>query len=99
MFANIVQRASIVSAQPERAGLLFAWSNDTIIAVLAYTYLVAGLAWIVTRRWPWLRWLLLLPVILLAHYIALDSDSRWPNPDWLWMGDWPTTRTLCSSRL
>jgi predicted acyltransferase len=89
--ANATQRSSIASAAPGRSGLLFGWANDTIIAVLAYTYLVAGLAWLVTARWPWLRFVLLLPVMLVAHYIAIDAKAY---PDWLWMGDWPFAKPL-----
>ena len=94
VIANATQRSSLASAAPDRAGPLFSWANDTIIAVLAYTYLAAGLAWLVTTRWPWLRFAVLVPLMLIAHYLAIDVKKY---PDWLWLGDWPFTKTLFST--
>jgi predicted acyltransferase len=65
-------------------GQTFKWDErDIIILLLAHGYLVASLAWLVTRDWPWVRFAMLAPVLLLAHYVAI-SPSQYP--EWLWLG-------------
>jgi hypothetical protein len=71
------------------------WGNvDGIILILAHCYLVAAIAWIVLPRWPWVRLLLLLPLIVLFHHdtlIGKQFDHRWWGTafnDWLTRHGW-----------
>jgi predicted acyltransferase len=65
-------------------GQAFSWNErDIIILLLAHGYLIASLAWLVTRDWPWVRLAMLAPLLLIAHYIAINVKQY---PDWLWMG-------------
>ncbi len=50
------------------------WSqSDTIILVLAQTYLVSSLIWLISQRNSRLRFVVLIPLILLAHYMQFDT--------------------------
>jgi predicted acyltransferase len=73
---------SLIVAYAVRNQNAFAWSqSDKIILVLAQTYLVSSLVWLVSRHHPVARFVLFIPVILLAHYFQLGSDElaarRW----------------------
>lgn len=78
--------AALVIAYAARNQTPFSWSrSDTIILVLAQTYLVAALAWLFTQRRPVFRLVLLFPLILLAHYLQFGSEPlasrRWLGSD------------------
>ena len=70
-----------------RRGAPFNWGeSDTIILVLANTYLIAAGLWVVTRGWGGWRLVAIAPFILLAHYLQLQSPTF---SDWRWLGDAP----------
>lgn len=91
-----VRRADLGVTDPSQ---FFHWGRaDTIVNVLAQTYLIAALAWLMTRRWPTLRLALLLPLMLLAHVCQPQFQA---HAEWLWMGrptDWPWSRVLFTLR-
>jgi predicted acyltransferase len=72
-----------------RGGRQFTWRNDVIILLLAHTYLIGALLWMAVpgKLW-WLRLLVALPLMLLAHHQALtynggkdkeSVDVRWAD--------------------
>lgn len=56
--------------------------SDRIILVLAHTYLVASIAWMLTRRHPGIRFVVLIPLMLLAHYMQFNGDA-FASRQWL----------------
>jgi hypothetical protein len=66
-----------------RPGSSFSWKNhDIIIVVLAHTFLVASLLWLLLpSRWWWARLLVALPIMLLAHHQSIGGKDyaslRW----------------------
>jgi hypothetical protein len=81
--------ALLILALNSRDGVApFTWSDggrwDIIILLLAHTYLFASVAFLLTRRWPWLRLILLLPIMVVAHHQAIDATRY---ADYRWAGD------------
>jgi predicted acyltransferase len=58
-------------------GKEFNWNTkDIIILLLAHGMLFAGLAWLLVPKRGWLRLLLMLPVMFLAHHQAMNAEWR-----------------------
>lgn len=80
-FAGI---AALIIAYAVRNGTAFSWArSDTIILVLAQTYLVASIAWLLTQRHLGVRFVVLVPFMLLAHYLQFRSPELASRQ---WMG-------------
>lgn len=66
-----------------RTGAEFSWKrHDIIIVVLAHAFLVASLLWLLLpSRWWWVRLLVALPIMLLAHHQSIGGKDfaslRW----------------------
>lgn len=66
-----------------RPGSSFSWKNhDIIIILLAHSFLVASVLWLLLpSRWWWARLLVALPIMLLAHHQGLagkdGASLRW----------------------
>jgi predicted acyltransferase len=84
------------------------WGNvDGIILILAHTYLLAAVSWMVLP-WAWVRLAVLMPVMISAHYLTLSgayAEYRWIPAAWVspaaWdqlyaIGQWP--RSLLSGQ-
>jgi predicted acyltransferase len=76
----------------------FSWGDhDIIILLLAHCYLVAALLWLALPRLGWVRILISLPLMLVAHHQAIGVDAwrtfgdafdNWlPGNGWLRWGD------------
>lgn len=66
-----------------RVDRVFRWSDhDIIILLLAHTWLIGAVSWVLIRR-GWLRLLLLLPVATSAHMLDLNISKY---PDYRWWG-------------
>lgn len=77
----------LIAAYAVRNSTAFSWAqSDTIILVLGQTYLVASLAWLVSRRHPVARFVVLIPLIFLAHYLQFAATGLEARR---WLGDWP----------
>ena len=62
----------------------FSWgNNDIIILLLAHMYLVAALLWLALPRLGWLRVLLAVPLLVLAHHQAINAAEF---PQWRTFG-------------
>jgi hypothetical protein len=64
-----------------REGKSWSWGrHDIIILLLAHTFLVSAILWLLMpgRLW-WLRLLVALPIMLLAHHQALPESLRWAS--------------------
>lgn len=71
-----------------KGGGTFSWGeSDVIILVLAHMYLIGAALWLFTRRWGWLRLVVIAPLLLLAHYLQFNPRQF---GDWMWLGEWPT---------
>lgn len=58
-------------------GKAFGWNaHDIIILILAHGMLFAALAWLLVPKRGWLRLVLVLPVMFLAHHQAMDAEWR-----------------------
>jgi hypothetical protein len=66
-----------------RVDRVFKWSDhDIIILLLAHTWLIGAVGWVLIRR-GWLRLMLLLPVAMSAHMLDLNISKY---PDYRWWG-------------
>lgn len=78
-FIRIAAIASIVLliiGLNSREGQSFKWSErDDIIMVLAHCYLIASLAWLALREWPWVRFAVLLPLVITAHLLNIGPGN------------------------
>ncbi len=82
--AALVGILALIVAYAVRNETPFTWSrSDTIILVLAHTYFVSSLIWVLTRRYPGIRFVVLIPFMLMAHYTQFGSDAM---ADRRWMG-------------
>lgn len=78
---------ALMVAYAVRNQTAFDWAkSDRIILVLAHTYLVASIAWMLTRRHPGLRFIVLIPLMLLAHYMQFNSPAMTSRQ---WLGTQP----------
>ena len=83
---SLLTIAALVITFEVRPDKPFTWAADTIICVLANCYLVAALATALIPGPAWVRFVVLLPLMFVAHYSAIDPST---HPDWLWLNQWP----------